>query len=275
VRDWNPVYRQLTDRNRGFINPGEQERLRRYHVAVLGLGLGAQIVELMVRTGFNRITVADGGLIEETNLNRQPWTLPDTGREKTRVLHDRVRTINPHIRLAHHDRMLKHADIAGLLDEVHIVINAVGIEELPLTVEIHRQARARGIPVIEPINAGWCGGLFVFSPNGPSFEELIELRDDDDLEALAANPAQLLPYWSNLVHQHMPEHLREPMVEYLYQVGQDGYCALPQLGAGVYITAGVVVTTLVRIALERPVKLAPEFIFLDPIEAAEPLSDEI
>ena len=267
----NRTYWDIVSRNQGFLNRrDEQKRVKRYHVAVLGLGLGSVVAKLLVRTGFNCLTIVDGGVVDRTNLNRQPWTQDHVGELKTPILGSRLRCINPHLQLTTHSQMLISENFREVVGDAQIIVNAIGVEELPLVIDIHEQAREMDIPIIEPVNAGWGGGVFVFGPDGPTFEDMIGLKPDDDLSAMTEDPTLMLPYWSRLVHNHLPGYLHESMIHFLQRVAQEGWCALPQLGAGVHITSSIVVTTLVRMALDRPVKMAPEFISFDPWAACTP-----
>ena len=48
------------------------DKLRRSHVLVLGVGgVGAYTAEMLVRAGVGELTIVDGDVVEETNLNRQ------------------------------------------------------------------------------------------------------------------------------------------------------------------------------------------------------------
>ena len=73
------------------------EKLRRSHVLVLGVGgVGAYTAEMLVRAGVGELTIVDGDVVEETNLNRQLAALHSTlNKPKTEVLKKRLLDINP------------------------------------------------------------------------------------------------------------------------------------------------------------------------------------
>src|SRR6516162_5311915 len=59
-------------RNRGIINPQEQEKLRTSHVAVAGVGgVGGIDLVTLARLGIGRFTIADPDVFEISNTNRQ------------------------------------------------------------------------------------------------------------------------------------------------------------------------------------------------------------
>ena len=75
--------------------------LRRSCVLVVGLGgVGAYAAEMIARAGVGRMTVADADTVAPSNINRQLVALHSTvGRAKAEVLAERLRDINPELRL--------------------------------------------------------------------------------------------------------------------------------------------------------------------------------
>jgi molybdopterin/thiamine biosynthesis adenylyltransferase len=62
-------------------------RVREQFVTVCGAGaLGANIVESLARTGFNRLRVIDRDRVEERNLSTQPFYRSDVGAQKAKIL---------------------------------------------------------------------------------------------------------------------------------------------------------------------------------------------
>jgi tRNA A37 threonylcarbamoyladenosine dehydratase len=73
------------------------ERLRRAHVAVIGIGgVGSWTVEALARSGIGQLTLVDLDDVCVSNINRQLHATNDAvGRPKIDVMADRVRLINP------------------------------------------------------------------------------------------------------------------------------------------------------------------------------------
>lgn len=73
------------------------EKLRRSHVAVIGLGgVGSFAVEALARSGLGKLTLVDHDCWSETNINRQLGALHSTvGQPKALTLADRARDIDP------------------------------------------------------------------------------------------------------------------------------------------------------------------------------------
>ncbi|HKS30690.1 MAG TPA: ThiF family adenylyltransferase [Pyrinomonadaceae bacterium] len=62
-------------------------RAREQFVTVCGAGaLGANILESLARSGFNRLRVVDRDRVEERNLSTQPFYRTDVGAQKAKIL---------------------------------------------------------------------------------------------------------------------------------------------------------------------------------------------
>src|SRR5438034_37876 len=84
-------------RNRGFLSDDAQQKIRGARVLVAGCGLGSVIAELLARTGFTELVVADGDQVELHNLNRQFFSHADIGGNKAERLAQRLRAIHPEV----------------------------------------------------------------------------------------------------------------------------------------------------------------------------------
>ena len=76
-------------------------RLRASHVAVFGIGgVGSYAAEALVRAGIGAVTLVDGDVVAESNLNRQLVALHSTlGKNKAEVMAARARDIDPECRV--------------------------------------------------------------------------------------------------------------------------------------------------------------------------------
>ncbi len=125
-----PFYRELTRRNRLLIDPALQERLRRQRFVIAGVGsTGGACVMPLVRTGAERLVLADPGTYELANLNRQAARLGDVGRNKARVQAERALEVNPFLEAELDERGIDPADAGRLLRDGDLVIDAVDVTE--------------------------------------------------------------------------------------------------------------------------------------------------
>ena len=89
------------ERTEMLIGRGNLEVLRSAHVLVAGLGgVGAYAAEMLCRAGVGYLTLIDGDEVHSSNRNRQLLALcSNEGHSKTEVMAERLRDINPDIRL--------------------------------------------------------------------------------------------------------------------------------------------------------------------------------
>src|SRR5690348_17290059 len=73
--NWTPMF----SRNWAFIAPQVQASLDRQVIFAAGVGLASVVATLACRTGFSRFILADGDVVDVSNLNRQAFGLADVG----------------------------------------------------------------------------------------------------------------------------------------------------------------------------------------------------
>lgn len=255
-------YQDLISRNEGFISHALQERIKNCHMAILGCGMGSVIAELAVRTGFGKITIADGDIVEHSNLNRQAYFIKDIGKKKVLALEENLRAINQDLDLKIYGEFLEDEQLKEVIDASDIVIDAIGIEALPTVIQIHRIARSKDRVVLDPINLGFGGVVFVFTPDSVTFEEMVGVKDDD-IDILT-KPEAMLPYWARLCEKFLPSYLVTPFKNFLEGVQERGWCSVPQLGIGVFCVSALTITVLIKLLEGQVVRIAPEYYFIDP-----------
>jgi tRNA threonylcarbamoyladenosine dehydratase len=89
------------ERTELLIKIEQLEQLKKSHVLIVGLGgIGSFAAEFIVRSGIGKMTIIDGDVFDETNINRQLTALNSTiGKNKAIVLSERIKDINPEIDL--------------------------------------------------------------------------------------------------------------------------------------------------------------------------------
>lgn len=105
--------------------PGTLEILQKSTVGIAGCGgLGSNAAVSLVRAGIGKLIIADHDVVEESNLNRQYYFQPDTGKKKVEALADHLKAINPEIRLKVIDKQIHASDISGIFKDAEILIEA-------------------------------------------------------------------------------------------------------------------------------------------------------
>ena len=131
-------------------------RVRAAHVLVVGLGgVGAYAAEMLCRAGVGELTLVDADIVSETNINRQLVALHTTiGRRKTDVLAERLRDINPQVKLHLYAEFLRDERTAALLRATHYDFLVDAIDTLSPKVFLLHEAFVLGIPTVSSMGSG-------------------------------------------------------------------------------------------------------------------------
>ncbi len=124
------VYDEFTSRNRGFIPPESQQRLRAATVLVAGCGsTGGAVVEPLTRLGVEDFVLADNGTYELNNLNRQSAGQRDIGQHKAEVCARHVGEINPRARTRVATEGIQPDTVAAMVASCDVVVDGVDVTE--------------------------------------------------------------------------------------------------------------------------------------------------
>lgn len=142
-------------RTEALLGADAMARLAAARVAVFGLGgVGGHAAEALVRSGVGAIDLIDNDRVSETNLNRQLVALHSTvGMPKVEALAQRLRDINPDIRLTLHPLFyLPETADAVNLSVYDCVLDAV--DTVSAKLELIVRTNRLGIPLISAMGAG-------------------------------------------------------------------------------------------------------------------------
>lgn len=107
------------ERTELLFSKEQMDRLKNAHVLIVGLGgIGSFAGEFIARAGIGKMTIIDGDVFDPTNKNRQLTALDSTiGINKAVVLAERIRDINPEIKLNIVEEFVLPDRVWELLDE--------------------------------------------------------------------------------------------------------------------------------------------------------------
>lgn len=164
-------------RNQQVLSIEDQLKLHRAHVAVVGLGgLGGGVTELLARAGIGNLTLIDGDVFDETNLNRQLLSSTrNIGSAKATVAQKRVQEINPAARITSHQLFLNDNNGPDLLEKAELAIDC--LDTISGRFSLGRACRERKIILVSAAIAGKCGQATTFSPDGPGLSALYGEED--------------------------------------------------------------------------------------------------
>lgn len=130
-------------------------RLQNAHVLIVGLGgVGSYAAELICRAGVGEMTIIDGDKIEPSNQNRQlPALVSTVGRQKAEVVAERLKDINPAVKLNVIARYIEDTEMAALIDgKFDYVVDA--IDTLSPKINLIYNCVTKKVPVISSMGAG-------------------------------------------------------------------------------------------------------------------------
>jgi len=128
------------------------EKLRAARIIIIGVGgVGSYAAEAAARSGIGDITVMDGDVVVESNLNRQLVALTSTmGKNKAEVMAARIRDIDPGIKVTCLPRFYRTDDELDLT-EYDWIIDA--IDDVDAKTALIIKAVRSGIAIISAMGA--------------------------------------------------------------------------------------------------------------------------
>lgn len=133
------------------------EILQNSHVIVFGIGgIGSCAAEMLCRGGIGAITLVDGDSIALSNLNRQLHTTRDNiDQPKTVALRERLKSINPEIKIYEFQIYLKYKDeFQSVLHSNPFSYVVDSIDTLTSKCLLIESSLERKIPIISAFGAG-------------------------------------------------------------------------------------------------------------------------
>lgn len=134
---------------------GSLDRLMQRHVCVIGIGgVGSWAAEALARSGVGHLTLIDADEICVSNTNRQLHALDGQfGKSKVKVIEERLRAINPAIKIDAIERFLTTSTLDELLDRGYdVVLDACDAFRVKL--EAIAWCRRRKLPMVSVGSAG-------------------------------------------------------------------------------------------------------------------------
>lgn len=159
---------QLLRYNRQILLPdwdiAAQEKLAAATVLVIGLGgLGCPLAQYLAAAGVGRLILCDFDRVEVTNLQRQILHHDaDVGRYKVDSAADKLRVINPGVRVDVLPQALDAALLAQVLPAVDVVADCC--DNFATRELANAAAWAAGRPLVSAAAIAWQGQLAVFDP---------------------------------------------------------------------------------------------------------------
>ena len=236
-------------RNRIYVRPEEQQLVKNYRVLLGGAGIGSIIAECALRFGFETVTIVDGDVVEESNLNRQNYRMEDIGKPKAEALKERLLSINPNANITAINTFIDADNVEKLIKEHDIAINALDFKsDIPLVFD--EWCQKFNISVIHPYNIGWGGLVIVVEPTGPQLKDFTDTWENFEVK-LVEHITNYFKFWAK----------PKPWIENIITQYKNEKSVLPppQLSIASWIAAGLCTNILFYIATGQEIKRYPKF----------------
>ncbi|MCI6994485.1 MAG: HesA/MoeB/ThiF family protein [Methanobrevibacter sp.] len=169
-------YWEIASRQMSIVTRSEQQRFKDAKITVIGCGgIGGETIEMLARMGIGELVLVDKDAYDLSNLNRQTLaTIADLGLTKSDVAAEKVRLINPYVKVTTFNEHVDQTNIEKVIGDSDIVIDA--LDNVLTRVIVSRAAKEKGIPYIHGAIHGTLGQITVFLPNSDkTYEEIFNL----------------------------------------------------------------------------------------------------
>lgn len=154
------------ERNSPALSLAEQEQLASKRVLIAGCGgLGGYVIEFLGRIGVGHLTVVDGDVFTDSNLNRQLLSSGLTlGRPKPVCAQERMHDVNPNVEVSPVCTFICEDNAEDLVKDHGVVVDA--LDNGAARIVLARAVQKLGIPLVSGAISGWRGRVFILMPGG-------------------------------------------------------------------------------------------------------------
>lgn len=152
------------------VGEAGQQRLRRASVLLVGAGgLGSPLALYLAAAGVGRIGLVDADRVDASNLQRQVlYGTSDVGKPKAHAARERLRDLNPHIRVDVHEVRLTSANALEILGDYDVIVD--GSDNFPTRYLVNDACLLLGKPNVYGSVLRFEGQASVFGmPDGPCY----------------------------------------------------------------------------------------------------------
>ena len=138
-----------------LIGKENLDKIKSKKVIVFGVGgVGGFVVESLIRSGLENITIVDNDVVDETNINRQIIATSESiGKSKVDVLENRIKSISPLAKVTKIQKFyLPENEQEFDFSKYDYVIDCV--DTVSAKISIICRAKELGVPVISALGAG-------------------------------------------------------------------------------------------------------------------------
>lgn len=185
-------------RNQNTLTCTDQIRLLESHIAVIGQGgLGGTVTEILARIGVGELTLVDGDVFEESNLNRQLLSMTSNlGTLKALAGKDRVAQINSAVKVNCFTEFFSQSNADTLLNDCTIVVDC--LDSIHSRLKLESACKNKKIPLVSAAIGGSAGQATVIFPDDKGLQTIYGNSDTAPEKGAEASMGTL-PYTAILL----------------------------------------------------------------------------
>lgn len=161
------------------------EKLQKTTVLMAGVGGGSNIAELMVRKGFGHIIIADLDKYEPHNIRQRCSLVSTLGKEKVLATLERLLDVHPFVKVTPVREGITLENVEELVTKAQVIVDMLDLHAIKEKVALHRVARKQGKFILTAPSAINGAVLWIFTPDGITFEEWSGYEERMELKDLA------------------------------------------------------------------------------------------
>jgi len=177
------------NRNKEMITSEEQERLKKARVCVVGCGgLGGYSIEFLARLGIGYITVVDGDVFDETNLNRQVLSNEiNLGKSKAHIAMQHVKMINSEVTVTEVTSFFAKENAVSIIKGHDVVVDA--LDNIEMRKLLQKTCSELKLPLVHGAIAGWYGQVTTLFPGDKTLDMIYKTDATKGVEKELGNPS--------------------------------------------------------------------------------------
>ena len=183
------VYERRYVRNTNTFSLAEFARIKESKVCVIGCGgIGGYAIEMLARLGIGHLTVVDGDIFDETNLNRQLLCEEgNLGESKAEAAEKRVRKINSEVGVSVVKEYITEENCRHIISGCDIVVEA--LDNMSVRKMLAKACADENIPMVHGAMAGWYAQVAVIAPGDNALNKIYPCDKDKGAEKELGNPS--------------------------------------------------------------------------------------
>ncbi len=263
-------YQTLVSRNSGYINSDLQKLISETKVLIAGCGIGSQVAEAAVRTGFQRFVLVDGDHIDAHNLNRQFFFHDQIGKSKVEALKENIIRINPQAQVEVYHELVSSSNVKALVSKVDLVFDTIDFLDLKGIVALHDEAQLQKKFLVSSFSIGFGAAVINLPPNNKSFcwiRKIFDLPLQGDIGSISY-VERYIKLFTKLAPVLDPQ-VSQVMKKVFKEFAEGRPCPAPQVASGAHAVAAICVTAAMRLIEKKPVTLGPSMIVVNLQESLQ------